>query len=336
MLVTPQNLVHLEFSAQQYLRDTLGFRVESVPFVDSSRMPYFLQEAFEFRQLRLNGESVFLAIERGTKAPIGTLRTQLAKAKAILDGPVVYVVNSLASYERKRLIEQKVPFIVPGNQMYLPDLGIDLREYFRRKTIVTEDTLSPATQAVLVAMLWRRPWQRICEPTVLAMQLGYSQMTLSRAMRELEAASVVTQDGQGRQRRLLLPATPLETWQLSQRYMRSPVRRRFWTVADHRVPPGVRKAGLTALAELSSLAEPTTSCYAIDGAQRRGLALGGDHLELPEASPGSIEWQVWSYSPAMLPDCDTVDPISLFLSLKDESDERVQMALGELKEHLPW
>jgi hypothetical protein len=31
----------------------------------------------------------------------------------------------LASYERKRLIEQNVPFIVPGNQLYLPDLGID-------------------------------------------------------------------------------------------------------------------------------------------------------------------------------------------------------------------
>ena len=41
----------------------------------------------------------------------------------------------MASYERKRLIEQKVPSIVPGNQLYLPDLGLDLREYFRRRAL---------------------------------------------------------------------------------------------------------------------------------------------------------------------------------------------------------
>lgn len=40
--------------------------------------------------------------------------------------PVVYVTTTLASYERKRLVQQKVPFIVPGNQLYLPELAIDL------------------------------------------------------------------------------------------------------------------------------------------------------------------------------------------------------------------
>ena len=31
-----------------------------------------------------------------------------------------------------QLVEQRVPFIVPGNQMYLPPLGLDFREHFRR------------------------------------------------------------------------------------------------------------------------------------------------------------------------------------------------------------
>jgi len=41
---------------------------------------------------------------------------------------VVYVRTRMTAFNRKRLIEQKVPFIVPGNQMYLPTLAIDLRE----------------------------------------------------------------------------------------------------------------------------------------------------------------------------------------------------------------
>jgi hypothetical protein len=35
-------------------------------------------------------------------------------------------------------------------------------------------------------------------------------------------------------------------------------------------------------------------------------------------------------------DSVTVDPLSLTLSLQDEADERVQLALGELKESFPW
>jgi hypothetical protein len=37
-----------------------------------------------------------------------------------------------------------------------------------------------------------------------------------------------------------------------------------------------------------------------------------------------------------VPGSATVDPLSLTLSLQDEADERVQLALGELKEHFPW
>lgn len=39
--------------------------------------------------------------------------------------PVVFLTDVLASYERKRLIEQEVAFIVPGNPFDMPDLGLD-------------------------------------------------------------------------------------------------------------------------------------------------------------------------------------------------------------------
>ena len=48
------------------------------------------------------------------------------------------------------------------------------------------------------------------------------------------------------------------------------------------------------------------------------------------------EWQLWSYSPAIQPKGLAVDPLSLMLSLESVADERIQMALDELREHLPW
>ena len=58
--------------------------------------------------------------------------------------------------------------------------------------------------------------------------------------------------------------------------------------------------------------------------------------ELPEAAAGACEWQLWSYCPALLAGTGVVDPLSLTLSLQDNPDERIQLALDELKAQLPW
>ena len=58
--------------------------------------------------------------------------------------------------------------------------------------------------------------------------------------------------------------------------------------------------------------------------------------ELPEPETGAQEWQLWNYSPALVPDSNTVDTFSLTLSLYENADDRIQLALDELKGQLPW
>ena len=58
--------------------------------------------------------------------------------------------------------------------------------------------------------------------------------------------------------------------------------------------------------------------------------------ELPEPEAGAQEWQLWNYSPALVPDANTVDPLSLTISLQENADDRIQLALDELKGQLPW
>ncbi|MEJ0039162.1 MAG: hypothetical protein WDO68_24420 [Gammaproteobacteria bacterium] len=57
---------------------------------------------------------------------------------------------------------------------------------------------------------------------------------------------------------------------------------------------------------------------------------------LQGAQPNASQWQVWSYTPNLLKENNTVDPLSLTLSLQDEPDDRVQQALEELKARIPW
>ena len=46
--------------------------------------------------------------------------------------------------------------------------------------------------------------------------------------------------------------------------------------------------------------------------------------------------QLWNYAPNLFARDDTVDKFSLYLSLKDNEDERIQSALEEMMESIEW
>ena len=328
----------LSVSVQRYLYEVLGVPgLKLRPWSRESELPYFLRDAFEFHELDLLGHCVLLAIDSRTDKPLlGEIRVQLNKVSALAGQPVVYCTAALASYERRRLIEQKIPFIVPGNQLYLPELGIDLREYFRHRSNAAATTLSPAAQAMLIVALLRRPWQTEWQPSAVAAALGYTPMTLSRVVKELAAAGLATPFTVSRARCLRLEQTPQQIWEQAKPLLRTPVKRSVW-VADDLPDAGQPRllAGLSALAQQSMLAPPKWPIYAISPAQWRA-ATRAEIEELPEAAPGACEWQLWIYTPALFVGTGAVDPLSLTLSLQDSSDERIQLALGALKEQLPW
>lgn len=83
------------------------------------------------------------------------------------------------------------------------------------------------------------------------------------------------------------------------------------------------------------LAEPQWPVYAISAAQWKTATQAGIKI-LPEPLQGACEWELWHYNPALVPESETVDPLSLTLSLQGNTDERVQLALDELKERFPW
>ena len=130
--------------------------------------------------------------------------------------------------------------------------------------------------------------------------------------------------------------TAAQTWAQAKPLLRSPVRRSVWVMPRRKLQaPRVRLAGLSALARDSMLAEPQWPVYAISPAQWKSATLAGIEA-LPEPLPGACEWELWHYSPALVADSETVDPLSLTLSLAGNSDERVQLALDALKERFPW
>lgn len=328
----------LDIAVKEYLTEILPIReVEIRPYAGLESLPYFLRDAYDVRELSLSGTRLVLAIQReGEKPSLANARTQLKKIEAISGLPVIYVTSTMASYERKRLIEHHVPFLVPGNQLYLPDLGLDLREYFRKPHLVNKEALSPSAQAIVIAALVQYSWRDGCGAIESAAPLGYTAMTWSRATREITGTGVAEVQVVGRSRQLKFVQGPRETWEHIRPRLRSPVKRTVWALppAPEQIPLA-RQAGLSALAAQSMLAAPRITSYALDLAGWKA-ALHGGWKELPGPDTGASEVQIWAYNPDILESSPYVDPLSLWLSLQTTSDERVQSALDELMETLPW
>lgn len=319
---------------ERYLDDSLGIRVAVVPWETEGRMPLFIQDRYRFFWAEvLNLRCLFMADAHEEEDSPATIRKHVEQVREKWNGPIVYVRDRVTAYNRKRLIEHKVPFIIPGTQMYLPMLGIDLREHFR-KLRQDKRELGPAAQAVLIHALRRAP--EPLGPTALARALGYSIMAMSRALDELEAAELGRTVAHGRTRRLCLAGPKREVWEKAQPWLRNPVVKRHALG----LPPGAKlpgpRTGLDALAHFSMLAEPGHIAVAL-GRENWKVLQQADRVEPAMMDePGTMAVEIWSYAPTLFADEGWVDRLSLYLSLRGTQDERIQAALDQMIKEVLW
>jgi hypothetical protein len=148
--------VHPELQElERYVHDALGVSVKTTPWSGVGQLPPVLRERYRFAKVELLGLRALLVIDANSEEQSpATVRKHLDMLQTKQHTDLIYVRGQVTAYNRKRLIEQKVSFIVPGNQMYLPMLAIDLREHFRR---IREEapTFSPSTQVVVLHAMLR-------------------------------------------------------------------------------------------------------------------------------------------------------------------------------------
>lgn len=274
-----------------------------------------------------------MAVKDEVEITPANIYKQMKQLKVKWDGEIIYLQKAINAYNRKRLIQHKIPFVVPGNQMYLPMIGIDLREYFK-KINSGNIKVSPSSQVVILNALLKDEVFTYT-PTKLARKLGYTVMTFARAFNQLETLGIGEVKEQGRERTLRFENDKKALWEKSLAYMQSPVIKRVCVQA---LPKDISllKGGLTALAYFSNLVEPKQDVYALCEKKWKTIKDSTDILELPSSEPEAIELEIWSYSPDMFAENNMADRFSLYLSLRGIVDERIEFALDEMMEKIIW
>jgi hypothetical protein len=319
----------------RYVQDTLAVSLEIEPWNGGSGLPFFLKEQYAFYQTRIVAVLCILIVVKDKQDVTPALvrkHVDLLQPKAG-GAEIIYVQKQISSFNRKRLVEQKVSFIVPGNQLYLLPIGVDFREHFRRAAAQPK-TLSPSAQVVILHALLKDQ-HGVLRLAELASQYGYSLMTMSRAFREIVSLGLAEVTTQRRKREMILKSEKRAVWEKALGYLRNPVIQRLYLDRSVAIT-GAICAGLSALARYSTLAESGNAVWAVSSASGRSLTRKHGKGELSASDPGCHEIEVWNYDPKLFADGGVVDRLSLFLSLRDEKDERVEAALEQMMQGMTW
>ncbi len=263
------------------------------------------------------------------------IKKQGQQLKQFLGLPIVFVFDEIESWERKRLIERRISFVQPFRQMYIPELFLQLNDSIRsseNKNELRSKYLTPPAQCVIlyhleVASLEKIPFQEI------AKKVQYSTMTVSRIIKELHRFELVTIEGV-KEKSIRFNSQGKALWKNILPILSSPVRE-VWFTDQILNDNHFRIGGDTALSTFTMLSASNRKTNVIGKDKFRSMKTAGA-LKSLDKKYGDNRIEVWLYNPVILSENKNVDKLSLYLSMKDEEDERVKGALEDLINEIQW
>ena len=322
--------------AEQYVQSDLDLPLGTGKIRQNNDLPLLLQNRYQMVESKVLDETVLLVLSKeNEKISPATLRKNFIQIEDRTGLYPVYLNSETNSYVRKELIRNKISFIIPGNQMYLPRLGVSLREHFKRNLVTERKNMSTVAQLVLLYH-FHHPEVVELSPSFLAGELSYTNMSLTRAFKELEAIKLGDIEKRGRKTHIHFRFKGKEFWDAALPFMISPVKRTISLGHEYEKYDGMTTSGYSALSQNTMINPPLHSVKAMSLTEfnTRGKSVGWEIL--PDEVSEKMELQLWRYNPALFTDSDQVDPLSLVLSLRDDPDERIEAALEGLLEGFQW
>ncbi len=317
---------------EKYINELLGIQLATKTLNKAleKTLPLYLKEMYIIKKALLFDKELML-LEQKTKENLTAdqYRKQITLFENTFNCPVVLVLDHLEAYNRKRLIEKQIAFIIPGKQMFIPQLLIDLREY-RNTAQKKKEKIQPAAQCILLYHLLKENIENM-NFKILAQKINYTQMTITRGARELEDKQLCRVEGTN-ERRIIFPENKKTLWRNALPYLQNPLKKKIY-VEDFIEQNLLFEAGFTALTRLTNIAGEEKDCFAISKTDYMYLRKH-NQINITNKTEGRICLEIWKYAPNILSENNIVDPLSLYLTLKDTEDERVEIEIEKMVNRL--
>ena len=326
---------------KEYIHQILGkdLEINELPKGYSNKLPFIFKNNFNFYITHLhNHELILVQVNKEDVFNAAQLRQQVVAIQKVLDKRIIIVTEDITAINRKRLIDQKISFIVPGKQMFLAELLIDIQDFNKDKAFQKEFLLLPSAQLILLYQILHKE-DNLSQYTFkeLAEKFQYTQMGITKAIENLKRLAIVQVVGT-KEKNIVFENDVQKLWKSIEKRLINPV---FKTVyVDEKPTIKMYCSNATALEEYSDMNPTRLEHYAIEKNKFYELEKNNQLVNLNNES-GNYALEVWKYNPELITKGITkknnVDPLSLYSSLKDEFiDERTDMALDQIIEKYVW
>ena len=320
-----------------YIKAAVDEDAEIKEYINNREFPIYLKEAFNFYRGKFLGNNVILIEPKDEHITLPTLEKRIEAIKNNTDDNTIVLYNSLSDYQRKKLINKKIAFIVLNKQMYLPFIALDLYESSKRKRDKKIIKFSTSAQVAYLYLLYNNQDITIDE---LSKIIKRTKMTASRALDELYGTKLVTYTikGETSRKNCYKRINDPQYFKIGYQYLKSPVLDKIG-IYNHLDIPGTFKAGLSALSDKSMINKPKHEICAmgktIKNKMKPSFSSFIDSNENYDKEP-VMQIEVWAYDPGILSRTESVDIVSLKLSLANEKNERIQIEIDNLIKEYAW
>lgn len=315
---------------KEFLEKTLRQNVsmEETEYLND-KLPLAFRGRYIFYKVETNGLS-WIAIQPKNEVGLVMLRKDRAKVEKVAGLNCAIFLNATTFYIKEKLIEEGVPFVLDGKQVYLPFIGY-LLSNANERDLAPVHLISFLTQRLIFTAMYEK-WENITVSDA-AEKLGVTKMSVSRCYDEIEYLNVDILGMKGKSRVITIPSDIKKLWNDMQDILRNPVIARYELSEDIKLE---KKAGISALCEYSLLSDNEYPTYAITKKEIAESGIKKMRLVHPGEEIGCVVLELGYFVDFKSKSLE--DPMSVALSLSEteRQDERVNISVGEMLEEYVW
>ena len=287
---------------------------------------------YTFYDGEFHGMPLLFAEPKGKVATPRGLSVTASNLTSLFQRPTVFLLPACPAYERQRLIDKDVYFVVSDKYVHLPMLLANERI---RKTRQAK-SLTPVAQYLLLYHLQIHCLEGLAARDIED-KIPYSYASITLGITCLEDLGLCQKVADGSKRKVIhFDKKGKDLWEQAQPLFINPVEERLFCdelLSEEHFPI----CGINALAHYTMLNPDPEKIIMMTVKQLRDFRATGA-LVRPNEYDGNIIIEVWKYPPVTSMDAETewVDRLSLAISLREDADPRVEGEVERLINDIEW
>ena len=317
-----------------YLSNIFGEQVNIVPVTDAqmNKLPLYIGSLYTLWNGQLLNRHVYFAMHKdGEFLTPDQYKKHMDILQGVLEAPVILVLKGTESYNRNRLIQKNINFILENKQIFLPSLLVDLKDYL--KPVPTrKEHLTPAAQFLLLFHLQKQSLDGANFKHVTEV-VHYTYLTVTRAIEILTSFGLCKTEG-GKEKILRFEENRKELWQKALPFLINPIKKSVFI--NDELPEQFRiLTGINALAHYTNISGAPMDQFAISVQDFQTLHKAGI-IQMFNEYDGLYNVEVWKYHPINLEKNEYIDKLSLYLIFRNNNNERIEGELERMMEEMQW